>query len=1127
MRRLTLLLHHVTTQHCIQTVHDALCELTTADADAQRLPQPQLSLQHRTAVVTVPDHISEQQLISAVESTGKRASVLRRELLSEQALPANDAPLLRRVVLTVTPLSTTHSVSALNASLINLLATQTSSQLPKPLVTPDKHLVEVVLPSSISDEQLLHAISSASPEFHTQLISSTPFAPPEQPVQHTPPAHPDVDAIEPALSSEATHHGSEQTTPHAQAGASHISPAQTTRRTLAVSGMSCAACVSTVSHVLQALPGVHNASVSLLTARALLTVTTDFDISKALHALETAGYASAEQIDVRTQQGVVYLRFNSTQQALAAASVLTKLPTVVSANVLTTADVHEFRRSRWRRAPSPEHTTIVRFESTRKLEAVSLLSSEALSYDVIPRADPLVSGTRSPTDMLRAVAREYSLLFFGSLLFTLPLALLTMLFAKVDALGADSLKQFVNTSGFRIIDVVALLLATPVQFVFGYRFHRGAWYALKKRRANMDVLISLGTSIAYAFSVIILIMRSVQKARGLPVTEEQLAFETAALIITIVLFGKWMETVAKRKTAVGVEALATMVPRAVTIVTPEGRQKLREPIDVELVSIGDFFRVSPGSAFPLDGVIEHGDTTADESMLTGESWPVKKQQGDDVFAGTINGNGVVIVRCTADSTETVLQKVINLVRHAQQSKAPVEEFADRVSAVFVPIVIVIAIATTILWFTLAETRAIPEDWTQGEGNFLFGVLFGLTVLVIACPCALGLATPTVIMMATSIGAKRMGILYKDGGQALQAVHDVRTILFDKTGTLTVGKPSVTSIAMISGIDDEVTVLEHGNLTADVQELLRVIAVAESSSDHPLAEAIHKYAEIRCQNLLDTDTVARNETLPGRGIRCTLKDGRKVEVGKADWIMSSSAPGSTLSQGAQSLISEWEISGKTVVLARVSNEPLLVFGIEDPLREESSDVISYLQSQSIACCIVTGDAFGTAANVARKLGIEEGNVRARAMPSDKADIVREFAANQTDGRKKNTTVFVGDGINDAAALSAATVGIAIGSGSQVASESAGIVLVKSNLWDVVTAVDLAKTAFGRIRANYFWAFCFNTLAIPLAAGAVYPLIQRRIPPYTAAAAMALSSMAVVLSSLSLGLYKSPFAKMNKI
>lgn len=691
-------------------------------------------------------------------------------------------------------------------------------------------------------------------------------------------------------------------------------------------------------------------------------------------------------------------------------------------------------------------------------------------------------------------------------------------------------------SAFRVVDVIAFILATPVQFIFGYRFYRGTFYAIRRRRADMNVLIALGTTVAYGFSVIVLVVNTIQVRNGLTATDEKPAFETAALLITIVLFGKWMEALAKKQTAAGVEALANLAPRDVRLVSPPPRvaDLFDKGVHAELVSVGDYFRVSASGVFPLDAMLVVGDTLVDEAMLTGESWPVAKQPGDTVYAGTVNGRNSVVVCCKAESSDTMLEQIVRLVKRAQDARAPIEAFADKLSAWFVPVVLSIAVCSTVVWFVLAQTNSIPAGWLKGEGNVLFAILFGLAVLVIACPCALGLATPTVIMVATSIGATRLGILYKDGGEALQAAHNVHTVLFDKTGTLTVGKPSVTATASFD-IDVESKELINVKPEESMHDVsvagrtLEYMAAAESQCDHPISQAIIQYAEEKSGVAWKAIKVRKHKELAGKGIRCVVEGNRTVVIGKAEWVLSqegyAGGAGVRMSIACERMLSMWENAGRTVVFGHVSGEQMIGFGVEDAVRPESARVVAFLQSNGIRCGMITGDGIGTAKSVAKVVGIKEDYIRARALPGDKVEAVKWFSTDKEgESRKAKQTaggvVFIGDGINDAGALSAATVGIAMGCGSEIAAESAGIVLVKCNLWGVVVALDLARVAFRRIKGNYVWALGFNSLGIPLAAGAAYPVLEKRIPPYAAAAAMALSSVIVVMSSLALRLYQSP-------
>lgn len=936
----------------------------------------------------------------------------------------------------------------------------------------------------------------------------------------------------------------------------------TEQLSFSIEGITCGSCVSKLERVLGGMEGVHKVEVGLMTSRAVLIVSPQtFDTEKAVQALANIGFYATLIRTAPNGDDAVYFRFRDAETASRALAILNSSPHVFSSQLHSELGVHT------NHIPAPtegEHAPpaptaaagffarlysyvknvgkrdgakglardVVVASCSRKVAAAGELDARDISYDVIPETDPIVCGAVDASEALRKDAYEYLRLFVVATVFTLPLAIMTMLLSHVRALGSDALHVRVNGTGFRVVDIIALCLATPVQFICGFRFYRGSWFALKQRRANMDVLIAAGTSIAYFFSIILLVVNTVQLRRGLKVTEDGVAFETAALLITIVLFGKYMETVAKRRAALGVQSLVSLAPRVATIVSPPPQcaEITKGPVPVELVSVGDYLRVNTGVAFPVDGKVVMGLTTVDESMLTGESWPVKKAEGDVIYAGTVNGKNSITMRCTATGSDAMLSKIVGLVQNAQASRAPIEAFADRISAVFVPCVVIIAILTTIVWFSLAQAKAIPSSWAESEGNIMFAVLFGLSVLVISCPCALGLATPTAVMMATSIGARRLGVLFKDGGKALQAANGIRTVLFDKTGTLTAGAPRVTVSRKIELNND------HAGSTVISpvpEDILDIVACAETYSDHPIAHAIVAYATASLGKLSTERHIVAHETLMGRGIKCRLTDGREVLVGEPSWILESCSlfcdkgSASADNSGAPkslSFVGEWQEFGKTVVLAAVDGAPVAALAIEDPVRTEAADVISYLQHKGITCVMVSGDSEEAARFIAKQVGIEAHHIRARTLPADKVIVVHEYAADGSAGNvsagRGYGVAFCGDGVNDAGALAAADVGIAIGSGSQIAAESAGIVLVRSNLWDVVVALDLARKAFRRVKLNYVWALGYNSLGIPLAAGAVFPFIQRRIPPYLAAIAMAASSLTVVVSSLALGRYKIP-------
>nr|XP_024387168.1 copper-transporting ATPase HMA5-like [Physcomitrium patens] len=516
-------------------------------------------------------------------------------------------------------------------------------------------------------------------------------------------------------------------------------------------------------------------------------------------------------------------------------------------------------------------------------------------------------------------------------------------------------------------------------------------------------------------------------------------------------------------------------------------------------SSGDIIKVVPGSKVPTDGVVVWGQSFVNESMITGEARPVPKKLGDKVIGGTMNDHGVIHIRATHVGAETALAQIVRLVEAAQMGKAPVQKYADRISTYFVPAVVVAAFVTWLAWYVGGKARSYPKSWIPAAmDEFELALQFGISVLVIACPCALGLATPTAIMVATGKGATQ-GILIK-GGQALEAAHKVKTVVFDKTGTLTIGKPIVVHTKLLTNIPLHV--------------FYDTIAAAEVNSEHPLGKAIVAYSRKisgeHSSHGQQQHEVRDFEAIPGQGVRAVV-DGKATLVGNMRLMKEH---GIHISEEAEEHLRDVETLARTGVMVAIERELVGVVSIADPVKPEAARVISILKSMGVRSMMVTGDNWGTAVAIARELGIERPCVHAESLPEDKARIVEEMQAAGT------SVAMVGDGINDSPALVAADVGMAIGAGTDIAIEAADIVLMKSNLEDVITGIDLSRKSFFRIWLNYVWALGYNVLGIPIAAGALFPSTGFRLPPWVAGAAMAASSVSVVCSSLWLKRYKRP-------
>lgn len=613
-----------------------------------------------------------------------------------------------------------------------------------------------------------------------------------------------------------------------------------------------------------------------------------------------------------------------------------------------------------------------------------------------------------------------------------------------------------------------LLLTAPVQFWVGQPFYRGAWAAWQRRSADMNTLVALGTSAAFFYSLFPTLFPNFFHQQGL---HPDVYYEVAAVVVTLVLVGKWMEQRAKGQTSEAIRKLIGLQPKTARVI----RDGVEQDIPIAAVQVGDRIRVRPGEKVPVDGVILEGSSSLDESMVTGESLPVLKSAGDEVIGATLNRTGSFVMEARRVGKDTVLAQIVRLVQEAQGSKAPIQQVADRVTAWFVPAVIGVAVLTFVLWWVLAD-------------NLTLALVNTIGVLIIACPCALGLATPTSILVATGRGAE-LGILVKSA-DSLELAHHLRTVVLDKTGTLTEGRPTVTDI------------WAHGSSPLTV---LRLAAAVERHSEHPLAQAVVQKAEAE---KIAIPPAQHFQARIGSGAEAWVED-QWIRIGRLSWLQEMGIP---WDPSWSERVQNWESQGKTVIGVAQSQSLVGLLAIADPLKPTSPEAVQQLQQMGLEVILLTGDNPTTAQAIARQAGIQR--VIAQVRPDQKAAYIRSFR------QPRHRVAMVGDGINDAPALAEADVGIAIGTGTDVAMAASDITLMSGDLRGVATAIQLSRATLNNIRQNLFFAFIYNTLGIPIAAGALYPFTGWLLNPMLAGAAMALSSVSVVANALRLRHFQPP-------
>jgi len=805
------------------------------------------------------------------------------------------------------------------------------------------------------------------------------------------------------------------------------------RVTFPVSGMTCANCAMNIERTVKKLNGVSEAQVNFAAEQAAVAFDPGKlplkDMVEKIHAIGFAVPSTKIELPVT---GMTCANCAANIER----TLNKKVPGVINATV-------NFASERAAVEFLPNVVTV-----DDMIAAIEAAGYGAISPDEIPEGGDAEQLAR------QAEIRDQTRKFIVGVLFTFPLFVLSMS-RDFGLVGQWSHASWVNWFFWA--------LATPVQFYTGWDYYTGGFKSLKNKSANMDVLVAMGSSVAYFYSLVVLL---------LPALGEHVYFETSAVIITLIKLGKMLESRTKGRTGGAIRKLIGLRPKTATIL----KNGIEKDIPITRVKVGDVVMVRPGERIPVDGVITDGQSAVDESMLSGEPLPVDKNPGDKVVGGTINGEGLLKFDAHAVGRETVLSQIIRLVQEAQGSKAPIQALADRVAAIFVPSIIALAFVVFVLWWALS-------------GDFVPAMIRLVAVLVIACPCALGLATPTAIMAGTGKGAER-GILFKNS-EALETATKLDTIVLDKTGTITSGKPAV------------VDIIPYEPRCHTVEDVLKIGASAEKGSEHPLGKAIVQHAKAQEIHLFEPEEF---KAFGGMGVQAKI-GGKPVMLGKPQWFQEKEID----IHRADDHIAPIQSQGKTVMLVAVENELCGLIAVSDILKPESQAAIEDLHDLKLTVVMLTGDNFQTAQAIAEQVRVDD--VVAEVRPDEKSLKIKELQA------KKRKVGMVGDGINDAPALAQADVGLAIGTGTDVAIETADVILSSGSLSGVPRAIRISRATMSTIKQNLFWAFGYNIILIPIAAGILYPFeslptMLRQLHPILAALAMAFSSVSVVTNSLRL-------------
>uniref|UniRef100_A0A7N9AV70 P-type Cu(+) transporter n=1 Tax=Mastacembelus armatus TaxID=205130 RepID=A0A7N9AV70_9TELE len=851
-----------------------------------------------------------------------------------------------------------------------------------------------------------------------------------------------------------------------------------------IGGMTCASCVANIERNLQNEPGIASVLVALMASNAEVRYNPEVtDPEKIAECVKELGFTASVMENYENLDGNVEL----VVRGMTCASCVHK----IESNLMREKGIM------YASVALATNKAHIKYDSEiiGPRDIIKLVENLGFEASLVKR-----DRSASHLDHSKEI-RQWRKSFLWSLIFCVPMNLLP---------------------GLSIMNLLSFLFCVPVQFIGGRYFYIQAYKAVKHRSANMDVLIVLATTIAFTYSLVVVIVAMVEKAKINPIT----FFDTPPMLFVFISLGRWLEQIAKSKTSEALSKLMSLQATEATVVTLDSNNSVlsEEQVDVELVQRGDVVKVVPGGKFPVDGRVIEGHSMADESLITGEAMPVTKKPGSSVIAGSINHNGALLVSATHVGKDTTLSQIVKLVENAQTSKAPIQQYADKISGYFVPFIVGISVLTLVSWivigfldFSLVQKYfpGYDKSISMAETVIRFAFQASITVLCIACPCSLGLATPTAVMVGTGVGAQN-GILIK-GGEPLEMAHKVKTVVFDKTGTITYGAPKVI----------QVKIVVEGNKMPR-SRLLAIVGTAENSSEHPLGAAITKY----CKLELGTEslgTCTDFQTVPGCGIRCKVSNTENllkqadsdsednnqptyvVLIGNREWMRRNCL---VIRPDIDEAMTEHERRGRTAVLVAVDNVLCAMVAIADTVKPEAELAVRTLTNMGLEVVLMTGDNSKTARSIAAQVGIRK--VFAEVLPTHKVAKVEQL---QEGGKR---VAMVGDGVNDSPALAMADVGIAIGTGTDVAIEAADVVLIRNDLLDVVGSIDLSKKTVKRIRINFVFALIYNLVGIPIAAGVFLP-IGLVLQPWMGSAAMALSSVSVVLSSLLLKCYTKPSAE----